>query len=272
MAINFPNSPTLNEEFTAGDRTWIWDGTVWNSKETAFTTPGIPTGGATAQLLAKVDGADYNTEWKDSDGVRSFADASARATAIPTPTVGMYTHLEDAPQRTEFWNGSDWRSPFGMTLIENRSFVGQTNLLFANIFSATYAHYRLIYRLNGSTNTGVSLRMMTGTTPTSGGTDYTFSRQFWTGTSGMSNNGGSAGQSNISFISQSSGGPTTGYVDIYQPSIALPTMFNGMSQYATLGEILVARHGLSNSYTGIQLDGPANLMTGNIQIYGYRTS
>ena len=33
-AINFPDSPTTNDEFTAGGRTWIWDGTVWNAKET----------------------------------------------------------------------------------------------------------------------------------------------------------------------------------------------------------------------------------------------
>jgi hypothetical protein len=33
-AIDFPNSPTLNEEFTANGRTWIWDGSVWNAKET----------------------------------------------------------------------------------------------------------------------------------------------------------------------------------------------------------------------------------------------
>ncbi len=31
MAINFPDSPAINDIFTAGDRTWIWTGTVWNS-------------------------------------------------------------------------------------------------------------------------------------------------------------------------------------------------------------------------------------------------
>jgi hypothetical protein len=30
-AIDFPNSPTVNQEFTSGSRTWIWNGTVWNS-------------------------------------------------------------------------------------------------------------------------------------------------------------------------------------------------------------------------------------------------
>jgi len=29
MAINFPNSPTLNEEFQSGNTTWKWNGTVW---------------------------------------------------------------------------------------------------------------------------------------------------------------------------------------------------------------------------------------------------
>lgn len=28
--IDFPNSPTLNEEFTSGNRTWKWNGEVWN--------------------------------------------------------------------------------------------------------------------------------------------------------------------------------------------------------------------------------------------------
>jgi hypothetical protein len=35
-AINFPSDPTVNEEFTANGRTWIWDGSVWNAKETVF--------------------------------------------------------------------------------------------------------------------------------------------------------------------------------------------------------------------------------------------
>jgi len=36
-AINFPDSPTTDQEFTSGNRTWIWDGTVWNSKQTTTT-------------------------------------------------------------------------------------------------------------------------------------------------------------------------------------------------------------------------------------------
>ena len=30
MALNFPNNPLLNAEYTSGDSTWTWDGTAWN--------------------------------------------------------------------------------------------------------------------------------------------------------------------------------------------------------------------------------------------------
>lgn len=32
MAINFPSNPTVNDEYTSGSNTWIWDGVSWNVK------------------------------------------------------------------------------------------------------------------------------------------------------------------------------------------------------------------------------------------------
>ena len=32
MAINFPNNPTLNQTFTSGSNSWIWNGTSWEVK------------------------------------------------------------------------------------------------------------------------------------------------------------------------------------------------------------------------------------------------
>jgi hypothetical protein len=29
MAIDFPNSPTIGETFTVGNRTWRWNGSTW---------------------------------------------------------------------------------------------------------------------------------------------------------------------------------------------------------------------------------------------------
>lgn len=33
MAINFPNSPSLNEKYTENNKTWVWDGIAWNVVE-----------------------------------------------------------------------------------------------------------------------------------------------------------------------------------------------------------------------------------------------
>lgn len=47
-AIDFPNSPVLNELFTVGNQTWYWDGSVWRINEaqgeTGPTGPIGPTG------------------------------------------------------------------------------------------------------------------------------------------------------------------------------------------------------------------------------------
>ena len=32
MIIDFPNNPIVNQEYTVGDRTWVWTGTVWKAK------------------------------------------------------------------------------------------------------------------------------------------------------------------------------------------------------------------------------------------------
>jgi hypothetical protein len=52
MAIDFPNSPTIGDTFTVGNRTWEWNGTKWSLQTTAIenftvsdTAPNSPTVG-----------------------------------------------------------------------------------------------------------------------------------------------------------------------------------------------------------------------------------
>ena len=42
MALNFPNDPELNEEFTAAGVTYIWDGVKWTSKGSTSGLPVVP--------------------------------------------------------------------------------------------------------------------------------------------------------------------------------------------------------------------------------------
>lgn len=39
MAINFPNTPTVDDTFTVDDVTWIWDGTAWNIVNSGVVIP-----------------------------------------------------------------------------------------------------------------------------------------------------------------------------------------------------------------------------------------
>jgi hypothetical protein len=46
MAIDFPNTPTLNQAFTSGGLSWTWDGTKWNMTAVAG-GPYVPLSGGT---------------------------------------------------------------------------------------------------------------------------------------------------------------------------------------------------------------------------------
>ncbi len=37
MALAFPSSPTVNQTYTSGTRTWTWNGTAWKLPSTALT-------------------------------------------------------------------------------------------------------------------------------------------------------------------------------------------------------------------------------------------
>lgn len=39
MAINFPDAPSVNDTYTVGNVTWIWNGTTWTS---ASGIPAVP--------------------------------------------------------------------------------------------------------------------------------------------------------------------------------------------------------------------------------------
>ena len=41
MAINFPNTPTLNDIYTEGGSSWQWDGTAWNALGDGITPPTV---------------------------------------------------------------------------------------------------------------------------------------------------------------------------------------------------------------------------------------
>lgn len=68
-AIDFPDSPSLDDEFTSGDKTWVWNGTVWNTVTSALGYTG-PTGPAGTN---GADGATGPTGASGADGASGEA-------------------------------------------------------------------------------------------------------------------------------------------------------------------------------------------------------
>ena len=75
MALNFPNSPTPDQTYTLGTRTWTWDGTAWNltSAKSGYTGSqgdigytGSQSGGYTGS--AGVDGYTGSIGYTGSEG------------------------------------------------------------------------------------------------------------------------------------------------------------------------------------------------------------
>jgi hypothetical protein len=92
MAIDFPNSPSVNDTFTVGTRTWIWDGTTWELVATssdpiqktivdakgdliagtAADTPARVAVGTNGQVLTADSGETTGLKWSDAGKWTTF--------------------------------------------------------------------------------------------------------------------------------------------------------------------------------------------------------
>ena len=98
MAIDFPNSPSLNDEFTVGDRVWFWNGTVWKAKETAILETGKYIVSETAPANPEVGDGWFNStlakEFIYYDGY--WVETSAAAVGIPATGLATEQYVDDA--------------------------------------------------------------------------------------------------------------------------------------------------------------------------------
>lgn len=69
MALNFPATPTLNQLYTSGTKTWKWDGTSWIS---ATSTGSLPEGGTSEQVLTKASSNNFDTYWDTPVGNKTI--------------------------------------------------------------------------------------------------------------------------------------------------------------------------------------------------------
>ena len=214
--------------------------------------------------------ADVNSFLMDQT-VMSFASSASRGSAIGTATLGMYTHLEDGIPRTQFWNGSAWRSPFGSTLVASSSFTSQPSVSFNNIFTSEFDVYEIYYDHVGSANQLMNLRLRAGTDLSSNSYAYNFVR-----TEGSTVFGQVAAPS----TSWAIGTMRTGTQGMVKITLANPAKAVNAKTYLfqsfDLASVLVSDVGGGTNnqgggiYDGCTIFPSTGTFTGSIRIYGLR--
>lgn len=90
MAINFPDTPALNDEFTAAGRTWIWDGSAWVAApvDIQVEVADITDLTATATELNFVDGVTSSVQTQlDGKAATSHTHTSSQITDLTSNVV-----------------------------------------------------------------------------------------------------------------------------------------------------------------------------------------
>ena len=102
MAINFPDSPNNGDSFTSNNKTWVFDGTVWNITSG---TNSVADGAITTVKIAS--NAVHQTKLASNLSGITITTTANRDTDITSPFTGQFGFLTDTNAFIR-WNGSAW--------------------------------------------------------------------------------------------------------------------------------------------------------------------
>lgn len=129
MPIDFPTSPTTGQVYTYGGRSWVYNGTGWDAP----------------QALSEIG------------AVRTYANAAARTAAIPSPSEGIVTYLNDV-DRLDTHNGSAWVPAAGLNLITSQTFTSTNAVNVDNVFTSLYRNYQIFISLTSVSVDGMQVQ------------------------------------------------------------------------------------------------------------------
>jgi len=123
MAINFPDSPTLNQQFTAAGRTCIWDGSTWANVGTDIVVADVTDLTASAAEINILDGALLSTtELNYVDGVTSAIQTqiNGKAATVHTHIISDVTSLQTSLDgKVDEVNGAVTTASTSSTVVRN---------------------------------------------------------------------------------------------------------------------------------------------------------
>lgn len=212
----------------------------------------------------------------DLVGILPFADSTARGTALPTPTDGQYSYLQDT-NSTEYWNGSAWVAAGvapGIRLVNTISFTSQTSISINDVFTSDYSVYQVVVDFGSTSLLGAALQMRFRTA----GTDNSTSNYFGNNVYGLYTGGspltqGSVNGGTILTVGYTGSANESAFIALWisRPQLATQTYWSSFNPAAGSTQFGGGRFGATTQFDGFTLSSAAS-MTGAIRVYGYKNS
>jgi hypothetical protein len=224
--------------------------------------------------------SDMNTFLMDQS-VMTFADSTARASAIGTATEGMLTYLEDT-KAYEYWDGTAYEplvgaATSGLNLITTASFSGAVSHSYGSdanpIFTTDYDNYKIILTNMKLATTSATLefRLRANTT------DLTSSQYSWqvfqsSGTATVSVRTSPATSFDLNFVGNDVTNNTV--VELFNPATSLRTGYISESQQLVPGAGVAIIKYAGYEFSGAAYNGftifSSNNLSGTLSVYGYK--
>ena len=282
MAIDFPNSPTNGQIYTSGDKSWIWDGTVWKAYGASLSPTVLKVDSTNSRvginnqspahaldIVGRVEARAATTQ----DGVALVGRAGGTSSydVVLTPTTLTADRTLTLPNAT----GTVARTAdVGMRFITSGTFTSQSSVSINNCFSSDYTNYKVVVgNITHSTTLVLRIRMrLAGTDSSSTAWDYAYTYLYATG--GAINTNTATAQTGlyVGDTNLSSNTLASFSFDVFQPYVARRTMWLGIgmnyyNQFFTMPGGGV--HNVETAYDGFTLYTNTGTITGNYQVYGY---
>jgi hypothetical protein len=236
----------------------------------AVTAPGSPYV-ESSDLVANYPGVSESlAERVDLVGVLPFADSTARGTALPSPTDGQYSYLQDT-NATEYYNGSAWvaagATP-GLVHINTTTFSAVSSVSLDNVFTSDYENYKIMMFSTNSVQALLNFRYRASGTDNSGALYYM---------RGVNQGAVTTTEVNLVTLHEiiQTGIETTSFtMDLFNPQETKFTSNAYIAGSLAVGILGMYRtgsgtYGATTAFDGFTLSLSTGNMTGTIRVYGY---
>ena len=292
MAIDFPNTPTTNQIYTVGSRSWKWDGTIWaiySNNPVLYRQDSPPSSPQEGDQWFETDTGRmfvyYGTAWVELGNATDVAGALQPSqvtalSAVTTLTSDDVFPVVDGPSGAVasskitygnlVTNMSSSLAP-GLVLIKTQT-VGSavSSVTVTDAFSSTYDNY-LITMSGGTISIDTSIDLQLGASATG----YYAFLTYGDATTNTVLGAGRNNQTQFNWVGGGFAGQSAHiHVQVFGPNKAAYTrLLNGTYQNGNGYGTVQGEHRVATAYTSfIIFPGSGTLTGGTIRVYGYRNS